>query len=90
MHFPELVSQATVWHDSAWQTIGVKTQFPFEQESVVHALLSLHTLSVYWHPRTTSQDPILHLFPLSQVIGVCWIPFWQSQVSVVQALLSLS
>jgi hypothetical protein len=90
MHFPELLSQETVWQFLCSQTTGVKTHCPLEQESVVHALLSSQTFEVYTHPFMVSQDPIEHLFPLSQVIGMCWIPLHTVQVSLVHALWSSS
>jgi len=56
--------------------------------SVVHALLSLHTIGVAWHPFTGSQLSVVHALLSLQTIGAFAQPLIGSQLSVVHALLS--
>jgi hypothetical protein len=74
------------------QFLVTNWHFPVDlsQLSVVHALKSLHTTDEKTHfPVKESQDPVLQRSVPAQSFGVKTHPLTASQVSMVQALLSL-
>jgi hypothetical protein len=91
---PCVLSHVTVVHASeAWQVFAVYTQFPDveSQTSVVHALPSLHTFAICWHPVAVHLS-LVHALLSSQaaLLGAfTQFPFIGLHESTVQAMLSL-